>query len=188
MVYNPKKFDLNVVDFPKALEPLVEILAEAVHDSWAAERIATGWTYGPKRDDEKKQHPCLVPYEDLPEGEQAVDGETAKTVIAMLLAKGCRIELPTRLLKKESSESVEMIQRVPSDDDVEINISWGSLTERDALEIRDWISLAHRKLVDLEKGDPRCQRIYDIAKKIKATYVAFFMEAHDLASEANKKI
>lgn len=188
MVYAPKKFDMNVVDFPAALEPLVELLAKAVHDTWAAERFAAGWVYGPERDDVKKTHPCLVPYEELPESEKEYDRQTARTTIAMLLAQGCRIEMPTRLLKKETTEPVEVLQKVPSDDDVEIAIEWGKLTEKDALTIRDWISAAHRKLVDLEKGDPRCQKIYDIAKRIKTTYVAFFMEAHDLSSEAFKKI
>ena len=186
--YNPKKFDVNVVDFPAALNPLVEMLAKAVHDTWAAERISAGWVYGPERNDAEKTHPCLVPYEDLPDSEREYDRQTARTTIAMLLAQGCRIEMPTRLLDKESGESTEVLTKTPEDDDVEISIEWGKLTERDARTISDWISLAHRKLVDLEKGDQRCSRIYDIAKKIQNKYVAFFMEASDLAAEAFKKI
>lgn len=188
MDYNPKKFDINLVDFPAALEPLVEVLAEAVHDAWAAERIAAGWTYGPKRDDAKKQHPCLVPYSELPEEEKEYDRQTARTTIAMLLANGCRIEMPTRLLKKASSEAVETLQTVPSDDDIELAITWGRLTGADAQIIQNWISAMSKKINTLEKGDPRCQKIYDIAKRIKTTYVAFFMEAHDLSSDAFKKI
>jgi len=36
------------------------------HDSWLSEKKADGWKYGPVKDAEKKEHPCYVPYEDLP--------------------------------------------------------------------------------------------------------------------------
>lgn len=38
----------------------------ASHESWLAEKQATGWKYGPIKDPEKKEHPCFVPYEQLP--------------------------------------------------------------------------------------------------------------------------
>jgi len=37
----------------------------ASHDSWLAEKEATGWKFGPVKDPEKKEHPCLVPYAEL---------------------------------------------------------------------------------------------------------------------------
>ena len=45
----------------------------ASHDSWLAEKRAAGWTYGPAKDPEKKQHPCFVPYEALPPEQRAKD-------------------------------------------------------------------------------------------------------------------
>lgn len=36
------------------------------HDSWSAKKIADGWVYGPEKCFQRKTHPCLVPYEDLP--------------------------------------------------------------------------------------------------------------------------
>ena len=51
----------------EGLQELMEALAESVHDEWMRGRIKAGWTYGEKRDDEKKQTPCLVPYHELPE-------------------------------------------------------------------------------------------------------------------------
>ena len=39
---------------------------EQSHESWSAEKLATGWKYGPEKDPEKKEHPCLVPYAELP--------------------------------------------------------------------------------------------------------------------------
>src|SRR4051812_32763157 len=36
------------------------------HESWLAEKEAAGWKYGPVKDPEKKEHPCFVPYDQLP--------------------------------------------------------------------------------------------------------------------------
>lgn len=70
---------------------LTEKIAENVHDVWAAERIRTGWTYGPKRDDEKKHNPCLVPYCELTEGEKEYDRNSALETIKMILSLGYEI-------------------------------------------------------------------------------------------------
>lgn len=40
--------------------------ASAQHDSWLAQKEQDGWKYGPVKDAEKKEHPCFVPYEQLP--------------------------------------------------------------------------------------------------------------------------
>ena len=46
---------------------------EQSHESWLAQKVADGWTYGPVKDAEKKQHPCCVPYADLPAEQKAKD-------------------------------------------------------------------------------------------------------------------
>lgn len=43
------------------------------HESWLAEKEATGWKYGPVKDPEKKEHPCFVPYDQLPPAQQKKD-------------------------------------------------------------------------------------------------------------------
>lgn len=43
------------------------------HESWMAEKVAAGWTYGRKKDPEAKTHPCMVPFEDLPPSQQMKD-------------------------------------------------------------------------------------------------------------------
>jgi hypothetical protein len=45
----------------------------ANHDSWLAEKAATGWKYGPVKDADAKTHPCFVPYDDLPPDQKAKD-------------------------------------------------------------------------------------------------------------------
>lgn len=36
------------------------------HANWLAHKQAEGWVYGPKKDPAKKEHPCMVPYDQLP--------------------------------------------------------------------------------------------------------------------------
>lgn len=38
----------------------------ASHDSWMKEKVDAGWVYGDVKDPDKKEHPCIVPYDDLP--------------------------------------------------------------------------------------------------------------------------
>jgi hypothetical protein len=46
---------------------------EASHVSWMNQNLNEGWTYGPVKDAEKKEHPCMVPFADLPKEQQAKD-------------------------------------------------------------------------------------------------------------------
>lgn len=57
------------------------------HDSWLAEKKADGWKYGPMKDADKKEHPCYVPYEDLPVEQKAKD-YIFKTLCEQLILKG----------------------------------------------------------------------------------------------------
>ena len=88
MNYNPKPIDLSDVILDSSLESLVEALAENVHDTWAKGRMDDGWTYGPVRDDSKKHHPCLVPYNELPESEKEYDRNTAISTLKFIVKKG----------------------------------------------------------------------------------------------------
>lgn len=46
---------------------------EQSHESWLAQKLAEGWKYGPVKDVEKKEHPCCVPYAELPAEQKAKD-------------------------------------------------------------------------------------------------------------------
>lgn len=50
-----------------------ESTPEDSHNSWLAEKERTGWKYGEVKDAEKKEHPCFVPYNELPESQQIKD-------------------------------------------------------------------------------------------------------------------
>ena len=82
--YCPCPVDLSGVVLPESLTQLVEALAENVHDTWAKGRMDNGWTYGPVRDDAQKHHPCLVPYDKLPESEKEYDRNTAISTLKFI--------------------------------------------------------------------------------------------------------
>lgn len=88
MDYIPTPFDDRNIPIPEELELLQEALAKNVHEVWAAGRLADGWKYGPVRADDKKEHPCLIPYEDLPEEEKDYDRATALSTIRFILSQG----------------------------------------------------------------------------------------------------
>lgn len=46
---------------------------EQSHEGWLAEKVATGWRHGPVKDPEKREHPCMVAYGDLPAEQRAKD-------------------------------------------------------------------------------------------------------------------
>lgn len=89
--YRPRPFDTSSVEVPADLEDLLERLAENAHDLWAAQRMGDGWTYGPKRDDDAKEHPGLVPYGMLEESEKEYDRTMARGTIALILGLGWEI-------------------------------------------------------------------------------------------------
>ncbi|DAZ98203.1 TPA: hypothetical protein N0F65_005335 [Lagenidium giganteum] len=84
--YRPKPVDTTTIELGP-LEHLGDMLAQNCHDMWALERLKQGWSYGAQRDDAKKRHPNLVPYDLLSPNEQAFDHrssvETLKTILFM---------------------------------------------------------------------------------------------------------
>ncbi len=91
-MYTPKPINTDNVKLPEELLELTEKIAEQVHDVWSQGRIAEGWTYGEERNDEKKTHPCLIPYSDLPDSEREYDRATAFATLKLIVALGYKIE------------------------------------------------------------------------------------------------
>ena len=91
-MYNPKPVDTSDISLQEELLALTERIAENVHDVWAAGRIAEGWTYGEKKDAEKKTTPLLIPYDELPESEKEYDRNTAFETLKLIVKMGYRIE------------------------------------------------------------------------------------------------
>ena len=89
--YIPKPAQTDDIVLSEELNGLVEAMAKNVHEVWAESRISQGWTYGPERNDALKHHPCLVPYEDLPEVEKAYDRDTAVGTLKLICKLGFKI-------------------------------------------------------------------------------------------------
>jgi rubrerythrin len=66
-----------------------------------------GWTYGPVRDDKKKQTPDMVPYKDLSDGEKEYDRATAMRSIKLLKKLGYDV-----VKVQETELYKEMIERI----------------------------------------------------------------------------
>ena len=90
VVYEPAPADTSCIELSEDLKSLGEALAKNVHEVWAAGRIADGWTRGP-RNDELKQHPCLVPYEELSEEEKDYDRRTSVETLKFIISQGYTI-------------------------------------------------------------------------------------------------
>lgn len=89
--YIPKPIDTTGVALPKELNDLAEEIAKNVHEVWSEGRMKEGWTYGEDRDDAKKHHPCLVPYEDLTETEKEYDRNTSQETLKLIMKLGFKI-------------------------------------------------------------------------------------------------
>ncbi|MBI1339610.1 hypothetical protein GC169_05275 [bacterium] len=94
-----RRSDYHTHDLPVGAEKEIELesveemnrLAELEHRRWSLDRVLNGWTYGDPRDNFRKLHPKLIPFEDLDEGEKEKDRrnirQTAK-ILKHVVAKG----------------------------------------------------------------------------------------------------
>lgn len=89
--YVPQPMDTSDVQLPEELNVLIEQMSKNVHEVWAQNRLDQGWTYGEERSDALKTHPCLVPYDELPEVEKAYDRDTALETLKLITKLGFKI-------------------------------------------------------------------------------------------------
>ena len=89
--YLPHPIDVSEVELDEDLMELSEAIAENAHEIWASKRRAEGWRYGPKRDDELLEHPDMIPYCELTEGEKYYDRDMALNTIRLVKKLGFRI-------------------------------------------------------------------------------------------------
>ena len=89
--YVPQPMDTSDIQLQEELNVLIEKKKKNVHEVWAQSRMEQGWTYGNERSDALKQHPCLIPYEELPEVEKAYDRDTALGTLKLISKLGFKI-------------------------------------------------------------------------------------------------
>jgi hypothetical protein len=64
-----------------------DVTPKQLHESWLGVKLAAGWVYGEVKDEDKKTHPCMLPYEDLPEAQRVKDelfGGTVRRALGMV--------------------------------------------------------------------------------------------------------
>ena len=90
-MYTPKPIDTSGVVLSDEILELSEALAKNTHEVWSQNRINDGWSYGEKRDDALRHHPCLIPYEELSEEEKAYDRATSIETLKLIMKLGFKI-------------------------------------------------------------------------------------------------
>ena len=111
--YDPQPIDLSDVELTDDLNELREAIAENAHDVWAVERMAQGWTYGPQRDDARKETPCMVAYSQLPDSEKKFDRDMAMNTLKLVKKLGYD------LIKREETELYQVLKRRIQDSEEE---------------------------------------------------------------------
>ncbi|MEQ1762556.1 MAG: RyR domain-containing protein [Pyrinomonadaceae bacterium] len=102
-----------------------DLPASANHDSWLKEKEETGWKYGPVKSFELKEHPCMVPYEELAGGDQAKDHLFRGIVLGLsgliardpveAAAEGSSDASTSEVSEAETSTSTDEVSEVASD-------------------------------------------------------------------------
>ncbi|XP_009293050.2 ryanodine receptor 3 isoform X4 [Danio rerio] len=87
----PVPVDTSQIVLPPHLENVRDKLAENIHELWGMNKIELGWMYGKVRDDNKRQHPCLVDFSKLPETEKNYNLQMSTETLKTLLALGCHV-------------------------------------------------------------------------------------------------
>lgn len=90
-MYTPKPIDTRDIVLTEDIMELSELLSKNTHEIWSESRMKEGWVYGPVRDDIKKHHPCLIPYEALPESEKEYDRRTSLQTLKLIMKLGYKI-------------------------------------------------------------------------------------------------
>jgi class 3 adenylate cyclase len=144
--YQPNPIDTSKVTLTEEHLKVVELLAKNTHEMWAQQRLADGWSYGSRRDDDRKEHPGLVPYEHLAESEKHYDRIISMEVLKALLALGYKIEA-----NNQDSENIDSTEE-------QISIFLQLLKDSSELNLNSLVAL-QRETIRLE---PRTPDVYQV--------------------------
>ena len=87
--YEPRPIDASDVELDAEITAIAERLAENAHEVWAKTKLQDGWRYGPLRDNARKIHPEIIPYDELTEGEKEYDRAVAMGTLKAIVKLGC---------------------------------------------------------------------------------------------------
>uniref|UniRef100_A0A336KLC6 CSON012070 protein n=1 Tax=Culicoides sonorensis TaxID=179676 RepID=A0A336KLC6_CULSO len=89
----PNPVDISAVALPALVDNIKDKLAENIHEMWALNKIEAGWSWGERRDDMQRIHPCLTSFEKLPAAEKRYDCQLAVQTLKTIIALGYYITL-----------------------------------------------------------------------------------------------
>jgi len=89
--YKPHPLDTSKVELNEDLQANIEAMARNNHEVWASNRAAEGWKPGPARDDVRMEHPGMVSYDELSDGEKKIDRATVEQTLKTAVALGFEI-------------------------------------------------------------------------------------------------
>jgi hypothetical protein len=75
----------------KVIEEHIDLMATEEHNGWWDTKRADGWRYAPVRDNDRREHPLMIPYGQLPESEKDKDRDSMRGYPKLLAAYGFRI-------------------------------------------------------------------------------------------------
>lgn len=66
----------------------VEVLSQWEHCRWNWQKIIQGWVYGAKKHEANKTHPCILPWNELPENIKEYDRENVRLIPEIIQTAG----------------------------------------------------------------------------------------------------
>ena len=90
--YAPKPVDTPGVFLSVDLHDITEVLAKNTHENRDSVKMSPGFWYGPEQNDLHKEHPRLVPSENLLEPEKEPDRNVVRERLKTLLTPGFEIK------------------------------------------------------------------------------------------------
>lgn len=70
---SPRDMQLSVIDGAAKALADPTLTPERSHENWLAFKTREGWVYGVTKSYERKTHPCMISYADLPDHHRAKD-------------------------------------------------------------------------------------------------------------------
>jgi len=87
---DPVENPVSAREVRKLIDENMEMMAEAEHEGWMEQKLANGWVYGEKRDNERKIHPALIPYGSLHEEDKEKDRNSIRSYPDIVKLAGFR--------------------------------------------------------------------------------------------------
>ncbi|GBG24003.1 Ankyrin repeat domain-containing protein 1 [Hondaea fermentalgiana] len=95
MAFDPTPLDTSIVRLSASTESLARRLARNMHNVWCKIKLEQGWQYSRTRDDARKLHPALVPFENLAPEDAKYNTHMCQETVKLIILLGFRLESPS---------------------------------------------------------------------------------------------